>query len=107
MVVGVGNIYANEALFLAGILPTRKAGSVSKKRYELLVQSIKEVLGKAIASGGTTLRDFVGSDGKPGYFKQQLHVYGRGAEPCTPCQGGRIEIRQGQRSTVYCSRCQR
>ena len=83
VVVGVGNIYASEALFLAGILPTRKAGSVSKKRYALLVKIIKQVLKRAITSGGTTLRDFVGGDGKPGYFKQQLHVYGRGAEPCT------------------------
>lgn len=106
VVVGVGNIYANEALFLAGILPTRKAGSVSKKRYERLGQIIKQVLSRAIESGGTTLRDFVGGDGKPGYFKQQLHVYGRGNESCTRCATALIEIRQGQRSTVYCSCCQ-
>jgi formamidopyrimidine-DNA glycosylase len=106
IVVGVGNIYANEALFMAGILPTRKAGSISKARYAKLVAAIKQVLAKAIQSGGTTLRDFVGGDGKPGYFKQQLHVYGRGGEACTQCQTRLIEIRQGQRTTVYCSRCQ-
>lgn len=106
IVVGVGNIYANEALFMAGILPTRLAGSVSKKRYTLLVQAIKQVLSAAIVSGGTTLRDFVGGDGKPGYFKQQLHVYGRAEQECVKCGTSLIEIRQGQRSTVYCSRCQ-
>lgn len=106
VVVGVGNIYANEALFLAGILPTRKAGSISKARYARLVDMIKQVLANAIRSGGTTLRDFVGGDGKPGYFRQQLHVYGRGGEPCTRCQTQLIEIRQGQRTTVYCPRCQ-
>lgn len=107
VVVGVGNIYANEALFLAGILPTRKAGEVSKKQYVALVDVIKAVLLRAISSGGTTLRDFVGGDGKPGYFKQQLHVYGRGGEPCTKCHAHLIEIRQGQRTTVYCPKCQR
>lgn len=106
VVVGVGNIYANEALFLAGILPSRKAGSISKARYAKLVVAIKQVLAAAIKSGGTTLRDFVGGDGKPGYFRQQLHVYGRGGEACTRCGGQLTEIRQGQRSTVYCGRCQ-
>jgi formamidopyrimidine-DNA glycosylase len=67
---------------------------------------IKQVLANAIKSGGTTLRDFVGGDGKPGYFKQQLHVYGRGGEACTRCNSALIEIRQGQRTTVYCPRCQ-
>jgi formamidopyrimidine-DNA glycosylase len=106
VVVGVGNIYANEALFMAGILPTRKAGTISKARYAKLVATIKAVLANAIKSGGTTLRDFVGGDGKPGYFKQQLHVYGRGGEPCTQCGGLLTEIRQGQRTTVYCHKCQ-
>lgn len=106
VVVGVGNIYANEALFLAGILPSRKAGSISKARYLRLVAAIKQVLAEAIRSGGTTLRDFVGGDGKPGYFKQSLHVYGRGGEPCTCCGACLTEIRQGQRTTVYCTRCQ-
>jgi formamidopyrimidine-DNA glycosylase len=106
VVVGVGNIYANEALFLAGILPSRKAGSISKARYVRLVAAIRQVLADAIRSGGTTLRDFVGGDGKPGYFKQSLHVYGRGGENCRRCAAQLTEIRQGQRATVYCARCQ-
>ncbi|HHX83597.1 MAG TPA: bifunctional DNA-formamidopyrimidine glycosylase/DNA-(apurinic or apyrimidinic site) lyase [Pseudomonadaceae bacterium] len=106
VVVGVGNIYANEALFLAGILPTRKAGSISRARVAVLVDRIKAVLARAIQSGGTTLRDFVGGDGKPGYFSQELQVYGRSAQPCRRCQLPLIEIRLGQRSTVYCGKCQ-
>lgn len=106
VVVGVGNIYANEALFMAAINPQREAGSISRKRYLLLAQSIQQVLVEAIRQGGTTLRDFVGGDGKPGYFKQSLKVYGRGGESCDRC--GRIldEVRLGQRSTVFCRRCQ-
>jgi formamidopyrimidine-DNA glycosylase len=107
VVVGVGNIYANEALFLAGILPLRKAGSISMKRYAALVQAIRQVLADAIEAGGTTLRDFVGGDGKPGYFRQSLHVYGRGGEACGKCGRYLTEIRLGQRSTVYCPVCQR
>lgn len=107
VVVGVGNIYANEALFRAGILPTRKAGSVSRQRYALLVEAIREVLAQAIASGGTTLRDFVGGDGKPGYFVQELSVYGRAGEACKQCGAALTEVRLGQRATVYCRRCQR
>ena len=107
VVVGVGNIYANEALFLAGIRPQSPAGQLSRQRCERLVTQIKHVIAQAITVGGTTLRDFVGSDGKPGYFKQSLHVYGRGGEPCTRCGGKLQEIRLGQRSTVYCRRCQR
>ena len=106
VVVGVGNIYANEALFMAGILPTRKAGSISRARMAVLVAKIKAVLERAIRSGGTTLRDFVGGDGKPGYFAQELQVYGRGGQPCHLCQLPLIEIRIGQRSTVYCRKCQ-
>lgn len=106
VVVGVGNIYANEALFMAGIDPRRKAGTVSRARFEVLVQSIKTILNKAIAVGGTTLKDFVGGDGKPGYFSQSLLVYGRAGEPCTQCKKSLKEIRIGQRSTVFCSRCQ-
>lgn len=106
VVVGVGNIYANEALFLAGIRPTRAAGSISKARLEALVSAVKQVLEQAIRAGGTTLRDFVGGDGKPGYFAQSLHVYGRGGEVCTRCAGRLTEIRQAQRSSVYCARCQ-
>ncbi len=107
VVVGVGNIYANEALFMAGIRPDRAAGRISAPRYARLADCIKEVLGRAIAQGGTTLRDFVGGDGKPGYFKQSLHVYGRGGEACIACLGVLSEVRIGQRSTVYCSHCQR
>ena len=106
VVVGVGNIYANESLFLAGIRPGRAAGRVSKPRYEVLVASIKQVLSAAVAQGGTTLRDFVGGDGKPGYFRQQLNVYDHGGEPCPACGELLLETRLGQRSTVYCRRCQ-
>ncbi|PCJ47318.1 MAG: DNA-formamidopyrimidine glycosylase [Moraxellaceae bacterium] len=106
VVVGVGNIYANEALFLAGINPKRLAGSVSKKRYAVLVECIKGVLVKAIEQGGTTLKDFVGGDGKPGYFKQELQVYGRGGLPCVRCDKPLREIRLGQRATVFCKFCQ-
>lgn len=106
VVVGVGNIYANEALFMAGIRPDRAAGRIAAARYDALATCIKEILGQAIAMGGTTLRDFVGGDGKPGYFKQSLHVYGRGGLPCTRCRGVLKEIRLGQRSTVFCPACQ-
>jgi len=106
VVVGVGNIYANEALFMAGIRPRRQAGKVSKAAYEKLVAAIKTILAEAIEQGGTTLRDFVGGDGKPGYFKQSLSVYGRGGEACVNCQTILKEIRLGQRSTVYCATCQ-
>lgn len=107
VVVGVGNIYANESLFLAGINPKRSAGKISKPRYEKLLQCIQQVLQRAIVVGGTTLRDFTGSDGEPGYFAQSLHVYGRSGEPCDQCKSTLKEIRQGQRSTVYCPKCQR
>ena len=107
IVVGVGNIYANESLFLAGINPKRAAGNVSKPRYEKLVQCIREVLQRAIDVGGTTLKDFTNSDGEPGYFAQSLHVYGRKGEPCHACGSTLKEVRQGQRSTVYCPKCQR
>lgn len=106
-VVGVGNIYANEALYMAGIHPKRAARRISLARYRQLAMAIKSVLGDAIAQGGTTLRDFVGGDGKPGYFKQQLNVYGRGGENCRDCGMVLHEIRLGQRSTVYCRHCQR
>jgi formamidopyrimidine-DNA glycosylase len=106
VVVGVGNIYANEALFLSGIRPTRPAGRLSKPRMGLLVDSIKQVLGRAIRAGGTTLRDFVNGDGKPGYFSQQLNVYGRGGKPCINCGTALKEIQLGQRATVYCPKCQ-
>lgn len=106
VVVGVGNIYANEALFLSGIRPGRAAGSLSKAQADLLANKIKQVLAEAIAVGGTTLRDFVGGDGKPGYFKQSLYVYGREGEACKRCEQTLKHRRLGQRSTVYCSNCQ-
>ena len=106
-VVGVGNIYANEALFKAGIHPKRQAGRIALERYRKLSQCIKQVLTDAIKQGGTTLRDFVGSDGKPGYFKQQLNVYGRAEMPCTVCQQPLKLIKQANRATVFCQQCQR
>lgn len=106
-VVGVGNIYANESLFMAGIKPTRKAGSLTQKESLRLVEKIKFVLARSIEQGGTTLRDFVGGDGKPGYFAQQLLVYGRGDKPCVNCDHILKEIRLGARSTVYCTKCQK
>jgi len=107
IVVGVGNIYANEALFAAGIRPDRAAGRVSRERYGRLAEEVKRVLARSITQGGTTLRDFVGGDGKPGYFSQQLEVYGRGGEDCRACGETLQEIRLGQRSTVFCRHCQR
>ena len=107
LVVGVGNIYANEALFKAGILPTRSVSRISLKRYNILAKVVKEVLLKSIQQGGTSLKDFVGSDGKPGYFKQELNVYGRGGEACLSCGHLLKETRQGKRATVYCSQCQK
>jgi len=107
VVVGVGNIYANEVLFLAGIHPRRAAQRISRDRYTRLAASIKQVLTSAIEQGGTTLRDFVGGDGKPGYFAQQLFVYGRTGEACKHCAGTLREIRLGGRSTVFCVTCQR
>lgn len=106
VVVGVGNIYASEALYFAGINPRRAAGRVSLQRYLQLSNSIKEVLGKAIKAGGTTLRDFYGGDGEAGYFQQQLEVYGRDGEHCRTCDTSITSIVQGQRSTYYCKRCQ-
>lgn len=106
IVVGVGNIYASEALFLAGIHPSRAAGRISSQRYVALVDAIKQVLSEAIAQGGTTLRDFTNSDGKPGYFAQSLNVYGRAGQACKCCGHAIKQLRQGQRSTYYCGHCQ-
>lgn len=106
IVVGVGNIYANEALYRAGIRPDRLAMRVGKARYEKLVDVIKAVLTEAIEAGGTTLRDFVRQDGTPGYFSSKLDVYGRKGEPCVQCRRLLREIRQAGRSTVFCSQCQ-
>jgi formamidopyrimidine-DNA glycosylase len=106
-VAGVGNIYANEALYSAGIRPTRPAGRISARRYDGLAQAIKAVLAQAIRAGGTTLRDFYASDGRPGYFSLQLQVYGRVGLPCLGCEEPIRQLRQGQRATYYCPHCQR
>ncbi len=106
VVVGVGNIYACESLFMAGIHPLRPAGRISRKRCKRLASAIQHTLRRAIAAGGTTLRDFLSSEGRPGYFRQQLQVYGRPGEPCLRCHNPIRQIQQAQRSTFYCSRCQ-
>lgn len=106
IVVGVGNIYANEALFMAGILPTRQAGRISLQRYNQLAECIRKVLQQAILQGGTTLRNFVNESGKPGYFRQQLAVYGRTGLACLRCRLPLTEVRIANRSTVYCNHCQ-
>ncbi|HEU0186622.1 MAG TPA: bifunctional DNA-formamidopyrimidine glycosylase/DNA-(apurinic or apyrimidinic site) lyase [Gallionellaceae bacterium] len=107
VVVGVGNIYANEALFRAGIRPQLAAGKLSLPRCAVLVQRIKETLTESIAQGGSTLRDFVQSDGKPGYFQQHYWVYGRTGERCRRCGTPIRQIKQGQRSTFFCPQCQK
>jgi formamidopyrimidine-DNA glycosylase len=106
VVVGVGNIYANESLFKAGILPTKPANQLTLAQCVVLTERVKTILAQAITQGGTTLRDFAQADGKPGYFKQELWVYGRGGEACLSCGGNLTEIRLGQRSTVFCPHCQ-
>lgn len=106
-IVGVGNIYANEALFKAKIRPTRQAGRVSLQKFETLSEEIVSILRKSIDQGGTTLRDFVGSDNKPGYFKQQLEVYGRQGKECKICSSILKNITIGQRSSVFCPKCQK
>ncbi len=107
VVVGVGNIYASEALFLAGINPNNSAKKVSLAKYNILAKVIKQVLSKAIQAGGTTLNDFVNAEGKPGYFAQQLNVYGRTGEPCVTCDKPITQKTIGQRSTFYCTNCQK
>ena len=106
IVVGVGNIYASEALFMAKIHPQRPANSISKPELKKLISCIKQVLKKAIAAGGTTLRDFSQASGKPGYFQQELQVYGRAAQNCHSCGDEIVSITLGQRSSFYCPSCQ-
>ena len=106
IVVGVGNIYASEALFIAGINPRRAAGRIALSRMVSLSGAIKSVLANAIRVGGTTLRDFTGGDGEPGYFQLELNVYGREDEPCPRCDAPVRRVVIGQRSTFYCPRCQ-
>lgn len=107
VVVGVGNIYASEALFRAGIDPRRAAGRVSLARYQQLASAVREVLAAAISRGGTTLRDYVGADGAPGYFKLALDVYERAGRPCPRCTAPIRRAVIGQRASYFCPRCQR
>jgi len=107
VVVGVGNIYAAESLFRAGIAPNRDAGKVSRERYARLAASVKQILAFAITRGGTTLRDFLSPDSAPGYFEQELFVYGREGEACKTCGRTLRGLRLGNRATAWCSRCQR
>ena len=107
VVAGVGNIYASEALFRAGIRPGLAAGRVSRARMTLLVAAIRDVLTEAIGVGGTTLRDYVNASGAPGYFRQRLFVYERTGKPCRRCRTPIRQFTQGQRSTYWCPRCQR
>ncbi len=106
-VVGVGNIYASEALFRAGIDPCRAAGKVSRTAWKRLVAAVRAVLAEAIAAGGTTIRDFANSAGEPGYFRINLKVYGRAGEPCVTCNTPVSQVRLGQRSTYFCANCQK
>ena len=107
VVVGVGNIYANEALFLSGIDPRKSAGKISRQKYLALAKNIQAVLARAIEMGGTTLRDFLGADGKPGYFRIELNVYGKTGEPCPNCGAPIRSIAIGQRNSFFCPKCQR
>jgi Formamidopyrimidine-DNA glycosylase len=107
VVVGVGNIYASESLFFAGIHPNRAACRISEARYEHLAQQIRAVLARAINSGGTTLRDFVNGQGEPGYFQQTLQVYGRAGEPCRQCHTPIQSVVIGGRNSYFCKVCQR
>ena len=107
VVVGVGNIYASEALFAAGIDPRRAAGKVSRERYAKLAVEVKRILAHAITRGGTTLRDFLSPDGAPGYFYQELFAYGRAGEACKVCGTPIRVVTLGQRASFYCPSCQR
>ena len=107
IVVGVGNIYASESLYMAGIHPNRPAGRISAQRYAGLARAVQDVLGRSIRQGGTTLRDYVNSDGNPGYFALDLMVYGREGKPCLQCSEPVRQRVIGQRSSFYCPRCQR
>jgi formamidopyrimidine-DNA glycosylase len=107
IVVGVGNIYASEALFRAGIHPARAAGRIKRARFEPLVAAVRDVLAEAIEEGGTTLRNFVGGDGEPGYFRTELRVYDRAGAPCVVCATPIRHRVLGQRASYFCPRCQR
>lgn len=107
IVVGVGNIYAAESLFRAGIAPGREAGSISRARYVALAEAVKKILSHAIRRGGTTLRDFLNAEGAPGYFEQELFVYGREGEPCKVCGKPVQDLRMGNRASAWCKKCQK
>ena len=107
LVVGVGNIYASEALFRAKVRPRRQARSLSRVEVTRLTRAVRTVLAMAIRVGGTTLRDYVGADGVPGYFKQKLYVYERASQPCRKCGTAVRQLTQGQRSTYFCPSCQK
>ena len=106
IIVGIGNIYANEALFKAGILPQRAASRISRQRYQRLIQALRFVLRQAIRQGGTTLKDFSNAEGKPGYFQLKLKVYGRDGLPCMRCRRPITRCLIGGRSSFYCRSCQ-
>jgi formamidopyrimidine-DNA glycosylase len=107
IVTGLGNIYASEALFHAGIHPLRSVGRISRPRWDRLAGAVRETLESALAAGGTTLRDYASLEGRPGEFGTRCAVYGRGGEPCLACGTPIRALRQGQRSTFYCPECQR
>ena len=107
LVVGVGNIYASESLFMAGIRPTTRASAISRPRAKRLFEAIRAVLARAVQAGGSTLKDFSSADGKTGYFQLEASVYGRAGEPCRRCAATVKTIRQGQRSTFFCPVCQK
>jgi formamidopyrimidine-DNA glycosylase len=107
IVVGVGNIYACESLFRAGISPRTPASRISRARYDRLAQAIRDILAAAIVQGGSTLRDFIAVNGQSGYFQQTYFVYDRAGVPCKQCEAPVRQIKQGQRSTFYCAKCQR
>ena len=107
VVVGVGNIYVAEALFAAGVSPRREAGKVTRERYAAIAKAVRAILGYAIERGGTTLRDFISPDGAPGYFEQELSVYGRGGLPCPRCGRALRQATLAQRATVWCPNCQK
>jgi formamidopyrimidine-DNA glycosylase len=107
LVVGVGNIYASEALYRARIRPRRQARSLTRQECARLARAIKATLAMAVKVGGTTLRDYVGADGNPGYFRQKLHVYERAGKPCRVCRRPVKHFTQGQRSTYWCAYCQK
>ena len=106
VIAGIGNIYACESLFQAGIKPQKAAGRISLKKYEDLVSAIKEILQESIVLGGTSLKDFVKADSEPGFYKPKLSVYGREGKQCKKCRNILKNIKIGQRSSIYCSACQ-